>query len=609
MEAVGLVILIGAALLLVSILTSLISFRIGAPLLLVFLAVGLAAGESGLGIEFENMPAAYLTGSVALVIILFDSGFNTSLASFRLAAWPAITLALFGTVLTAAILGSVAWLLFDMTWPEAFLIGAIVGSTDAAAVFFLLRVGGVQIRERVRSTLEIESGSNDPVAIFLTIGLVQFLADGSAGPLGLPAAFAIQILLGAAAGVAGGYLLAGTLNSLRLETALYPVLSVAGALLLFAVVNALGGSGFLAAYVAGLVVGNSRLHAMRGLRRFQDGLSWLAQIVMFLMLGLLASPSEFPGVLLPALLLAAALVLIARPIAVWLCLLPFRFPRNEVAFIAWVGLRGAVSILLAIVPILGGLPTGQTYFNVAFLIVVVSLLVQGWTIRPLARWLGLIVPPRIGPLDRTELDLPGTAEIELITYRIHPESPVARGQRLPRWARPALILRDGQLLNSHNVRQLQANDLVYLFAPAGKLRLLDKLFAGTREIGEDDSDFYGDFPLDPDTSVQALAEMYGLPLKLEIADLRLRELLRRELGGIAEVGDRLRLADVELIVREMQDGEIVSVGLALHPAPASRRYIPLFQTPGEIAEAARALARRTVAPARRLRATKSRTAR
>ncbi|HXH25332.1 MAG TPA: potassium/proton antiporter, partial [Vicinamibacterales bacterium] len=387
MEAIAIIILVGASLLFVSILTSLVAFRIGAPLLLLFLAIGLAAGEDGLGIQFNNAPAAFLIGTVALAVILFDSGFNTPFSSFRLATGPALTLATLGVVLTAGIVGLAGWAAFDRPWPQSLLIGAILASTDAAAVFFLLRVGGITVRERVRSTLEIESGSNDPIAIFLTLGLVEMIAADAADPVHLALRFVTQMGLGGLIGFAGGWLLVATLNDLRLEAGLYPVLAVAGALLLFAATSALDGSGFLAVYVAGLIVGNAPLRAVQALRRFQDGLTWLAQIVMFVMLGLLATPSQFAAVAAPSLLLAAVLVLVARPVAVWVCLLPFRFPRNEVAFVAWVGLRGAVSILLAIVPTLYGLPDGQTYFNIAFLVVLASLLAQGWTIRPLARWL------------------------------------------------------------------------------------------------------------------------------------------------------------------------------------------------------------------------------
>ena len=588
MELINLIILVAAALLLVSIFMSLISFRIGAPLLLIFLGVGLAAGEDGIGgIDFDNTPAAFLIGSVALAIILFESGFDTRFSSYRAAAWPALTLATAGVVATTALVGTAARYALGLPWQEALLVGAIVSSTDAAAVFFLLRVGGITLRDRVRSTLEIESGTNDPMSIFLTIALVELIAAGGAeSPWDLLLMFATQIGGGVLFGLAGGWLLILAINRIRLEQGLYPVVSLSLALFIFAVAGTLGGSGFLAVYVAGLIAGNAKLRGAQSLRRFHNGLTWLSQIVMFVMLGLLATPSQFPELLAPAALLALVLILVARPLAVWLCLAPFRFTANETTFIAWVGLRGAVSILLAIVPTLFGLPDGQTYFNIAFLIVLMSLLVQGWTIRPLAHWLKLIVPPRIGPVDRVELELPGQADYELVAYTIREHSPVVTGHRLPRWARPSLIIRDGQVQTVHTVRHLQAGDLVYLFTAPSRVALLDRLFGETRELAEDDRQFFGDLSLKADITVGALAELYGLPLSVRNAKLTLADLFRQEFRDSVEVGDRLRMGSVELIARDMDEGRLLTVGLALEPAtPTAGPRIPVIPRPGDLLHA------------------------
>jgi potassium/hydrogen antiporter len=591
MELISYIILIGAGLLLISILTSLISFRMGAPLLLIFLLVGLAAGEDGIGrIEFDNAPAAFLIGSVALAIILFESGFDTHIASFRVAAWPALTLATVGVSVTTAVVGAATHAILDFPWLESLLIGAIVSSTDAAAVFFLLRVGGITLRDRVRSTLEIESGSNDPMSIFLTIALVELITEGNHAPgWELALSFLIQIGGGILFGFLGGGLIVATINRIRIEAGLYPVLSLALALFVFALTSVLGGSGFLAVYVAGVIAGNSRLRGAEGLRRFHNGLTWLSQIVMFVMLGLLATPREFPSLIVPAILLALVLILVARPAAIWLCLAPFRFTGNETTFIAWVGLRGAVSILLALVPILNGLPNGQSYFNIAFLIVVVSLLVQGWTLRPLARWLRLIVPPRLGPVDRVELELPGQANYELVAYTIRDNSPVARGQRLPRWARPSLMIRNGRGMSIHNIRQLQAGDLVYLFTAPSRVPLLDRLFAEPHDLEEDDRLFFGDLVLNADVTVGALAQMYGLPLSVRKADLTLEELFRQEFRDALEVGDRLRMGAIELIARDITDGHLHTFGLALEPAPPPSTLIPVIPHPRDILAALRHL--------------------
>lgn len=597
-DAMNLSILIGAGLIAVSILTSLISFRVGAPLLLIFLGVGLLAGEDGFGgIEFDDVAAAYFIGSIALAVILFDSGFETPLHSYRLAAWPAVTLATLGVLITAAIFGAAAHLLFGFPWIEALLLGAILGSTDAAAVFFLLRVGGITLRDRVRSTLEIESGTNDPMAIFLTLILVELAVSGlfsEALSWELLRRFGVQIALGGVMGALGGYALVQTINRLEfIERGLYPLLSLSLALCLFAAVSMLGGSGFLAVYIAGLVAGNARLRNAHSLRRFQSGMTWLAQIAMFLTLGLLATPSEFLHVLAPALVLAVVLMFLARPLAVWLCLLPYGFSRNETTFVAWVGLRGAVSILLGILPIIGGLPNGQTLFNMAFLIVLASLLTQGWSIRPMAKWLGLVVPPRTGPLERVELDLPDTSVHELVVYRVTPNSPVVGGERIPRWARPSLIVRDGRSMRLHNAGRLQPGDHVYIFATPEQLRLLDRLFAAPTPLSQDDRDFFGDFALDPGVRLRDIVTLYGAEVPAADLDLTVAERLKREFGGTLELGDRITLGPIELIVREIApDGQVASVGLAVEPSPAARPRLPLFQTRKEIQVYLRGLWRR-----------------
>ncbi len=421
--------LIATALVLLAAFSSMIAFRFGAPLLLLFLLIGLGAGVDGLGIDFSNFPLAYIVGSLALAIILFDSGYGTSLQSFRMSAAPSLTLATLGVLLTTLLFGLMASLILDLTYLEGMLLGAILASTDAAAVFFLLRIGGINIRDQVRSTLEVESGTNDPMAIFLTIALVEVISAGQgyAGlNLDLFLLFVEQMGLGLIFGLMGGALIVLVLRRMQIDTGLAPIFMLALSLLVFAFTGLVGGSGFLAVYVAGIYAGSRKLPAGSAIRRFQDGMTWLAQIIMFLLLGLLATPSQFPQILLPAILLGLFLVFIARPLAVWLCLLPFSFTQRETGFIAWVGLRGAVSILLGILPVIGDLENSHVYFNTAFIVVMISLIVQGWTIKPMASRLGLIIPPRIGAIDKIELDLPGAANHELLAYRVVAGSPSCR---------------------------------------------------------------------------------------------------------------------------------------------------------------------------------------
>lgn len=586
--------LIATALVLAAAFSSLIAYRFGAPLLLLFLGIGLASGTDGLGIEFDNAPVAYVVGSLALAVILFDSGFGTPVSALRQAAAPALSLATIGVALTTVIFGTAAHYLTGFEWLESMLLGAAVASTDAAAVFFLLRAGNLHLRDRVRSLLEIESGSNDPIAIFLTVTLVEVIAH-NANPaaevlfVDVAIGFIVSMALGAAVGIVGGFAIARLVERLDLDQGLQPIFVLTLSLLVFAGAGAIGGSGFLAVYLAGLVAGNSKIRGASILKRFQDGVSWLAQIIMFLVLGLFATPRQFPEILLGSVMLGLFLIFVARPVAVWLCLSPFRFPRAETAFVSWVGLRGAVSILLAITPLLGGLENGRDIFNVAFIIVLVSLIVQGWTVGWLARRLGLIVPARIGPLEKVELELPGSAHHELLAYTVVPGSPVARGERIPRWARPSLVVRNGKSMRFQDAGRLLAGDHVYIFVPDRYPRLLDKLFASRTEVDPEDADFFGAFAIDPDHLAGELEAAYELGLAEAERKLTIGALIEARLGGHAEYADRVLLGPVELIVRDVDDdGNIAAVGLSFEPIAVAPR-IPVFLSAGEIGDSLRRL--------------------
>jgi cell volume regulation protein A len=577
-------ILVGAGLITLSILTSALAFRFGTPLLLVFLGIGLIAGEDGLGLQFDHAETAFFLGSVALAVILFDSGFGTRVQTLRRAAAPAFVLATVGVFLTTMFVGVAARLLFDLPWLHALLMGAIISSTDAAAVFFLLRSGGVKIYKRVRSMLEVESGSNDPMAIFLTILFIEMILAETRGSVmtSFLHGFGMQMGLGLAAGLVGGYLIVEIVNRVRLEEALYPILVMSCGLCVFGVTAYFGGSGFLAIYVAGIVAGNRSIKGASALRRYQQGMTWLAQIVMFLVLGLFVTPSEFGTVLIPALLLGLFLIVIARPLAVVLCLLPFRYDRETVTFTAWVGLRGAVSILLGILPAVMGVEGAELFLNAAFIMVVTSLLVQGWTIKPAAARLKLIVPAGIGPLERIELELPGNPKHELLIYRVLDDSPlIMGGASLPRWARPSLVVRNGRSMQPEQAGHLQAGDLVYLFTPPEYTSLLDRLFSQIKGPEQGDTEYFGQFMVNTDARVVDLISAYDLHSSAEIPpELTVGEFLHQELGGQPVIGDRVPLGSFDFVVRRVHQGKTVTeVGLALHSETRPSAYVRKARQP------------------------------
>lgn len=407
MEHANQIIFISSFLLLLSVFIGTASSRIGAPLLLTFLVVGMLFGENGPGgIVFNDMHTAYLIGSMSLAVILFDGGLRTPLPTFRRVLAPAFALSTLGVLITAAIVGAFAAWVLNASLLYGLLFGAILASTDAAAVFLLLNQKGAVLKERLRATLEVESGINDPMAVLLTIGLVELLlhpgAHGWSWYVGL---FLWQVACGGLLGWAGGGLLVVLMNRFRLAAGLYPVVMLAGSLLIFSGTHLLEGSGFLAVYLAGLVMGNASFRYKDFTRRFYDGIAWLCQIVMFLMIGLLVTPADLAAQLGSALMIALVLIFAARPAATVLCLLPWRFSWREQAFIAWVGLRGAVPIFLAIIPVLAGVDAGRIYFNIAFVVVALSLILQGWTVFLAARLLRLEVsqPGKVNPPE-----MPGT---------------------------------------------------------------------------------------------------------------------------------------------------------------------------------------------------------
>jgi potassium/hydrogen antiporter len=418
MTAFHVVLVVSSGLLLVGVIASKLSSRLGVPALLLFLAVGMLAGSDGPGgIEFANNELAQALGVVALAFILFDGGLSTVWTEIRPTLRQGAALATSGVLITALVSGVAAMWALGLPWETGLLIGAIVSSTDAAAVFAVLRSRSVSLRGHLRPLLELESGSNDPMAVFLTIGFLELVTSPDTSVASLIPLFAAQMAVGGLVGLGAGWLAVRTLNRIQLDyDGLYPVLTLAIVGFTYSATTLLGGSGFLAVYLAGLVMSRSRFIHKNSLLRFHEGIAWVAQIGMFVVLGLLVFPSELPSVALPSLVVAAALILVARPIAVFVTLTPFRVPWQERAFISWVGLRGAAPIILATFPLMEGASDANLIFDAVFFIVLTSVLIQGTTIPLAARWLGLSTPSTAEvrwPLEPGAVQTPGAALQEL----------------------------------------------------------------------------------------------------------------------------------------------------------------------------------------------------
>jgi cell volume regulation protein A len=570
LDTVSIGILLGALLVLAGILSSLIAMRFGAPLLLVFLILGMLAGETGPGgIKFDDVHTTYLVGSIALALILFDGGLRTRFATFRSVLAPSLALATIGVLLTAALTAPVAKYVLGLGWMQALLAGAVVASTDAAAVFFLIHARGLRLRRRVGAILEVESGSNDPFAVFLTIVLLEFLLSGEGSWQHVLGTLAVQAVLGGFLGVLGGRLIVLALNRLALAQGLHAPFVAISALVIFGLASFVHASGFLAVYLAGLVVGNRPTRAHNTVVVFLDAVTWLAQIVMFVLLGLLAWPDRLAEHVLPALAVALTLMVFARPLAVFCCLAPFRFSWREMLFISWVGLRGAVGIFLASMPLMVGLPNAQLFFDVGFVVVLASLLVQGWTIAWAARRLHIALP-RHDPLPRrVELDLPGQLAQEIVGYPLGSNSPYLRRRLIPSWARPTLVVRDERILTPAEADPVRQGDYIYLLAPPEKAQALDRFFVDMPPPIAPDPHLLGDFFVSAQVTLGALAEIYGLSIAPEAAATSLADHFSIELKRVPKPGDSLPLDTIVLVVRGVEHDRVSAVGLRLPEEPES----------------------------------------
>ena len=484
------VILFSSLFLIGGVLMAKFSSRLGVPALVLFIIVGMLFGSDGFGfIYFDNASLTQSLGILALVLILFDGGLQTEWRRMKAVLPISLSLATIGVLVTTGLFGVAAKLFLDVTWNEALLLGAIVGSTDAAAVFAVLK--GKNIKRKLQSTLEAESGSNDPMAMFLTLSLLQLAIGEETFNGSVFLSFFWQMGAGLLLGVLFGYAASWAMKRIELgSNGLYPVFSIAIALFTYSISDLINASGLLAVYAAALVLGNTKsLPYGQTIFRFHDGIAWMMQILMFIMLGLLVYPSELftTWIVLKGVALSLVLIFIARPIAVFLSSLPFKFSLKEKAFLSWAGLRGAVPIVLATFPLLEGLENSQLFFNLIFFIVMTSALVQGATIPYIAKRLGLTGPEVHVPSHSLELVSSTTVNAEMIPYTITSSSKLIGNElsdvSFPDKVLVSAIIRKDELIAPSGDTKIKVNDVLYILVENQKKSELEKVLGIRKTIG------------------------------------------------------------------------------------------------------------------------------
>ncbi len=559
---------IGGVLLTISVMVSRLSSAIGTPILLVFLALGMLTGEDGVIIKivYNDYNSAFFISNLMLALIIFDGGLRTNWHTLRAVSKESTLLATLGVLVTAAITGGLAYLLVDLSLMEALLIGAIVGSTDAAAVFALLGGSGVNLKEKISSTLQIESATNDPMAIVLTVVLLSYASNQASDFISVLSTFGMQFSLGTIGGLIFGFFARLVIPAANIGQGLYALLAIGIALTGFAVTAALGGSGFLAIFIIGVLIGNQKIRPLNYILPVGEGITWLSQITLFLLLGLLVTPHRMVAYWHYGVVVALILTFIARPLAVFLCLKPFfrRYSNRELLFISWVGLRGSVPIVLAIYPVMSGLPHAQLYFNVAFIVVLFSLLVQGASIVPVAKWLKITAPASAAPISKSQVGVLLADDYELYSYDVKLpslEGVLLREIRFPKRTQIAALYRDGHMLKTHGDTALRQGDIIAVIGHENDEPLLNAIFAQTRRPKPPAQDF-GDTLLPADLPMTELQERFGLELTSFEQTLTLAEFMDYHIGGYPQVGDALNLINVRLTAAKLQGDKVSLVSLS-----------------------------------------------
>ncbi|WP_105245249.1 potassium/proton antiporter [Psychrobacter sp. Marseille-P5312] len=587
MDTLNILYLVGALLIFASIMASTLSARLGVPLLLLFLIVGMLAGEQGiLGIEFSQYGIANFVGQAALACILLDGGLRTSFKSFRVGLKPAVTLATWGVLTTVMVLGVfVTWLL-DVDWRFGLLMAAIVGSTDAAAVFSLLRNGGVKLNDRVQATLELESGANDPLAILLVTGLIALNVDPAGQTvLGFLGLLLQQLGVGLGMGLLFGYLLARLLPKVHLAEGMYAILILSAGLSVFAATNLLGGSGFLAVYLTGVLIGNHKVRSTEHVMRVMDSFAWLSQAVLFVVLGLLVTPSNVINVWHYSVAIAAFMILVARPIAVYTSVKPFKFKDREIGFISWVGLRGAVPITLAILPVMAGIEDAFMLFDIAFGVVVLSLILQGTTIPFMANAFRVRIPTNKDPKEEHEVWVSDKASITLYEFEVQAGAfaigrhPLGISNRIsPDEISVFALVRGQQIVVVEEDTKLRYGDSVWYAMRGNHASKIAKIFHDTTLDRKAIDDFYGDWLLSPSVKLGDLPFFTDMATSESLADTlkyknpknteskweqTVAEYVAQSLETAPVSGDTVEIDDVwSLVIKEVDDkGKLRTIGL------------------------------------------------